>query len=107
MNGVILTSDPELDCTKPSDKWVKMSHQDRCDCLSKTIDMRTTGVQFLRLDKTTHVTAQIVGHSKKYWPVILRDLETLLKREVESSLQVYLEPRQDDSLLRLGRLNKK
>lgn len=107
MNGVNIHPDPFLDLTKSSDRWLAMSDSGRIVCIDHAISMRTEGIELLRVEKVNHVVVRITGHDRRRWPTLLRELESLLKKEVEPSLQVYLEPRQDDSLLRLGRLGDK
>ncbi len=106
VKGVKLTQDPYVDCTKPSPKWLSMSDTDRRVCVLRCINMRTDHIGLLGIEKVNHIVVAIEGHDKRHWPTMLRELESLLKKEVEPSLQVYLLPRQDDSLLRLGRMGK-
>ncbi len=107
VNGINIHPDPLLDMTKLSERWLAMSDSGRIVCVDHAISLRTEGIELLRVEKVNHVVVRITGHDRRQWPTILRELEALLKREVDPSLQVYLEPKQDDSLLRLGRMGDK
>lgn len=107
MNGINIHPDSNLDMTKPSERWLTTYPSHRVEMVRRVVAMRTVGIELVCVEKTNHAVVRIIGHERRRWPTILRELETLLKKEVEPSLQVYLEPKQDDSLLRLGRIGAK
>lgn len=102
MNGINLTNDPCFDLTKPSGAWLGLPMVRAFNIVDAYIRMRTTGINLVAIEKVNHVVVAFEDSVPKAdRPTLVRELERGLKRDVEPSLQVYLQHCQDDSRLRI------
>ena len=82
----------------PSERWKSMSRTAREARLREELDEKTTLVEIEGVDRVIVAIDPSVPRQER--PGLLLDVEARLRRRVESSLQVLLEPRHDQNRVR-------